>query len=158
MARVEYSSDEDTFDRRVVLRGDDSDSSDSSPKLKGRVRKATRKAKAQAKAVEKDTESFVEMHKSQIAIAAAVAGGLAVASFVVSKMRGNKRKEAEKGKGASTSLTSEPTQPAVVQTKKLAARRKRSGYATAMLASTSSIRANRLFRFLSSVLLRHDQT
>ena len=122
MPKVEYSSDEDTVGRRKPFRGG---SSDFAPQE--RVRTTARKAKKQATETMRDSESFAEQHKSQIALAAAVAGGLALASFVVSKVLGNKRsqaKRAEKSRGVGTHGTS---QTPAAQPKKLAARRKRSG-------------------------------
>ena len=126
MPKVKYSSDEDTFDRRQTPRGVFSSGSSESPP-KERARKTARKAKKQATETLRDSESFVEQHKSQIALAAAVAGGLAVASFVVSKVLGNKRSQAKKAEEGKAVGTQGPSQTPAAQPRKLAARRKRSG-------------------------------
>ena len=123
MPRVEYSSDEERWNRRAAWVAD----SDSSDSAKERSRKASRRVQGQARKAADDTESNVKSHKSQIAIAAALVGGLAVASFVVSKVRGNKGKQADSDDTAGESAISEAQPPAASQANKPAARRKRSG-------------------------------
>lgn len=114
MPKVEYSSDEDASDRRRAWLGSPAGSRGSI--AQGRARKTAGKAKAQASDTMRDSQSFVEQHKSQILVAAAVAGGLAVAGIVVNKVLGNDSRRAREGRASS---------PA--RSKKLAARRKRSG-------------------------------
>ena len=126
MPVVEYSSDDDGFTRRTTPRGDSSSDSDWRP-TQSRLNKAAHNATARASNTMHDSESFVEQHKTQIAVAAAVAGGLAVASFVVRKVLGNKRSQAsraEKGKGAAAAAAHRAS---ASQPKKVAVRRKRSG-------------------------------
>jgi len=126
MSWVEYSSDDDAFDRRASWRRhDESDSSDSAKKG---LRKASHRAKNQVKAATNDTETFVDSRKPQIAIAAAVAAGLVLASLVVSKVRGTKDRTAGSDREAVPPSESEGQLPAATHPKKLAARRKRSGY------------------------------
>ena len=115
MPKVDYSSDEDISDRRRAWLGDSPRGSRGSIN-KGRARKTAGKAKAQASETMRESQSFVEQHKSQILVAAAVAAGLAVAGIVVNKVLGNKPSQANDGGKSS------PVKP-----KKLAARRKRSG-------------------------------
>ena len=128
MPRVEYSSDEDLRRRRASWVADSSDSAKES------LRNASRRAKGQVKQAADDTESNMKSHKSQIAVAAAFACGLAIAGFVVSKIRGNNGKQAGSDDRAPTSSVSEAQPPAALQTNKLAARRKRSGYLSKSLA------------------------
>ena len=114
MPKVEYSSDEDLSDRRRAWLGDSPGGSRGST-TKGRARKTAGKAKAQTSDTMRESQSFVKQHRSQILVAAALAGGLAVAGIVVNKVLGNKPSPASEGK------------PSPVKPKKLAARRKRSG-------------------------------
>ena len=115
MPKDEHSSGENVSDRRRAWSGDSPGESRGSIN-KGRARKTAGKAKAQTLDTMRDSQSFVEQHKSQILIGAAVAGGLAVAGIVVNKvLRTNPRQPSEGGK------------PSLVKPKKLAARRKRSG-------------------------------
>ncbi len=126
MSWVEYSSDDDVSNRRASWRRhDDSDSSDSAKKG---LRKASHRAKNQVKAATNDTETFVDSRKTQIAIAAAIAAGLAIAGLVVSKVRGSKDRTAGSDREAVPPSESEGQLSAATQPKKLAARRKRSGY------------------------------
>ena len=131
MPRVEYSSDDNTSKRPTALWYDHSD---------GPLRNASRGASSQAKAATHETESFLEAHKSQI-VALAVAGGLVIAGLFVSKLRSKQTqdKKAETGKGAGAPSAAVPSQPAAPQAKKLAVRRKRSGYATPVLALTAGV-------------------
>ena len=110
MPKVEYSSDEDVDDRRRTW------DTPSGSNTKRHARKAAGKVSTQTSNTMRESQSFLEAHKSQIVVAAAVAGGLAVAGVVVNKVLGSKPSQAK----------AEP--PKNVQTpKKLAARRKRSG-------------------------------
>lgn len=113
MPKVEYSSDEDVHDRRQAW---DTASAASGSAAKRRAHKAASKASTQTSNTMRESQSFLEAHKSQLTVAAAVAGGLAVAGIVVNKVLGSKRSQpkAEPPKGVHTP-------------KKLAARRKRSG-------------------------------
>lgn len=123
MPRVEYSSDEERWNRRASWVAD----SDSSDSAKERLRKTSRRVQGQVKKAADDTESNMKSHKSQIAIAAALAGGLAIAGLVVSKVRGNKGKQAGSDDTTRESSVSEAQPPAASQANKPAARRKRSG-------------------------------
>ena len=115
MPKVEYGSDENVSDRRRAWLGDSPGSSRGSTTM-GRARKTAGKANTQASESVRESQGFVQQHKSQILVAAAIAGGLAVAGIVVNKVLGNK-----------PSPTSEGGKPSPVKPKKLAARRKRSG-------------------------------
>jgi len=133
MSWVEYSSDDDAFDRRASWRRhDESDSSDSAKKG---LRKASHRAKNQVKAAANDTETFVDSRKPQIAIAAAIAAGLAIAGLVVSKVRGSKDRTAGSDRKAVPPSVSEAQLTAATQPKKLSTRRKRSGYVPKWLVS-----------------------
>ena len=126
MSWVDYRSDDDVSNRRASWRRhDDSDSSDSAKKG---LRKASHRAKNQVKAATNDAETFTDSRKPQIVIAAAIAAGLAIAGLVVSKVRGTKDRTAGSDREAVPPSESEGQLSAATQPKKLAARRKRSGY------------------------------
>ncbi|KAL0041673.1 hypothetical protein WJX79_000444 [Trebouxia sp. C0005] len=136
MSWVEYSSDDDALSRRAAWRRhDESDSSDSAKKG---LRKASHRAKNQVKAATNDTETFVDTRKSHIAIAAAIAAGLAIAGLVVSKVRGAKDRTAGSDREAVPPSESDSQLSATTQPKKLAARRKRSGRLPEANAALSS--------------------
>ncbi|DBA83627.1 hypothetical protein WJX77_005721 [Trebouxia sp. C0004] len=137
MSWVEYNTDDDAFDRRASWRRHgDSDSSDSA---KTGLRKASHRAKTQVKAATNNTDACVDSRKSQIAIAAAIAAGLAIAGLVVSKIRGTKDRTAGSDREAIEPSVSEAHLPAATQPKKLAARRKRSGQLPEATAASSSV-------------------
>lgn len=113
MPKVAYSSDEDVVNRRQAW---DAPSASSGSTAKRRARKTASKVNTETSNTMRESQSFLESHKSQIAVAAAVAGGLAVAGVVVNKVLGKKPSQAK------------AEAPKAVHTpKKLAARRKRSG-------------------------------
>ena len=137
MSWVEYSSDDDALSRRAAWRRhDESDSSDSAKKG---LRKASHRAKNQVKAATNDTETFVDTRKSHIAIAAAIAAGLAIAGLVVSKVRGAKDRTAGSDREAVPPSESDSQLSATTQPKKLAARRKRSGYVPKWLVFNQNV-------------------
>lgn len=126
MSWIEYNSDDDVSNRRASWRRhDDSDSSDSAKKG---LRKASHRARNQVKAATNDAETFVDSRKPHIAIVAAIAAGLVLASLVVSKVRGTKDRTAGSDREAVPPSESEGQLSAATHPKKLAARRKRSGY------------------------------
>ena len=126
MSWIDYRSDDDVSNRRASWRRhDDSDSSDSAKKG---LRKASHRAKNQVKAATNDAETFTDSRKPQIVIAAAIAAGLAIAGLVVSKVRGTKDRTAGSDREAVPPSESEGQLSAATQPKKLAARRKHSGY------------------------------
>ena len=101
-----------------------------SPSSSTRARARTPDARV-SNSANKQQQGFVDTHRSQLITAAAVAGGLALAGVIVSRLRGNKKPRDEATQGDEVigkTAKSAPPRSAAATAKRPATRRKRSGY------------------------------